>query len=200
MSHPAPRVRRGAHRTRRNLAAAVVPSLLAVASVAALVTALYVWRGQDPAATGAAAAERTTTGAPTVTASATPPRASSAPATSAASSPRSSASRSAAPSSTPAVSSAAPVGHLEVVVLNQTRRKGLAHEVAQLLRARGWTVVKEGNFRGRVPATTVYYPLGAEADARAAASALPTTPRVRERFGNLAKNRLTVVVTDDYPG
>lgn len=200
MSHPAPRVRRGAHRTRRNLAAAVVPSLLAVASVAALVTALYVWRGQDPAATGAAAAERTTTGAPTATASATPPRASSAPATSAASSPRSSASRSAQPSSTPAVSSAAPVGHLEVVVLNQTRRQGLAHEVAQLLRARGWTVVKEGNFRGRVPATTVYYPLGGEADARAAASALPTTPRVRERFGNLAKNRLTVVVTDDYPG
>src|SRR5512139_2303386 len=200
MSHPAPRVRRGAHRTRRNLAAAVVPSLLAVASVAALVTALYVWRGQDPSVTGAAAAERATAAAPTATASATPPRASSAPATSAASSPRSTASRSAAPSSPPAVSSPAPVGHLEVVVLNQTRRKGLAHEVAQLLRARGWTVVKEGNFRGQVPATTVYYPLGGEAEARAAASALPTTPRVRERFGNLAKNRLTVVVTDDYPG
>ena len=50
-----------------------------------------------------------------------------------------------------------------------------------------------------MPATTVYYPAGAKAEARAAAAGLPTEPRVRPRFGNLSTTRLTVVVTDNYP-
>jgi hypothetical protein len=51
-----------------------------------------------------------------------------------------------------------------------------------------------------VPATTVYYPEGAESDALDVAGHLPTEPRVRPRFGNLSTSRLTVVVTDSYPG
>jgi hypothetical protein len=57
-----------------------------------------------------------------------------------------------------------------------------------------------GNFRGVVPATTVYYPPGQEAAAQTAAEGLPTAPRIRPRFGNLSTTRLTVVVTDTYPG
>lgn len=72
--------------------------------------------------------------------------------------------------------------------------------VADVLRGKGWTVPAVGNFRGIVPATTVYYPEGEEAAAQAAAESLPTDPRTRPRFGNLSTTRLTVVVTDSYPG
>jgi len=85
---------------------------------------------------------------------------------------------------------------VEVVVLNQTSRAGLAGEVATRLRGEGWTVPAVGNFRGVVPATTVYYPPGQEAAAQTAAEGLPTAPRIRPRFGNLSTTRLTVVVTD----
>ena len=84
-------------------------------------------------------------------------------------------------------------------MLNQTRRGGLAASVAELLRGKGWAVPATGNFRGQVPSTTVYYPDGAEAQARLAAAGLPTEPRIRPRFGNLSPDRLTVVVTDNYP-
>jgi hypothetical protein len=86
------------------------------------------------------------------------------------------------------------------VVLNQTSRAGLASEVADILRADGWTVPAVGNFHGTVPATTVYYPPGEELAAQTAAEGLQATPRIRPRFGNLSTSRLTVVVTDSYPG
>ena len=69
-----------------------------------------------------------------------------------------------------------------------------------MLRGKGWAVPAVGNFHGTVPATTVYYPPGAEAAAQAAAEDLPTAPRIRPRFGNLSTSRLTVVVADGYPG
>ena len=50
----------------------------------------------------------------------------------------------------------------EVVVLNQTRRAGLAGMVAETLRGDGWTVTSTGNFGGTVPETTVYFPAGGE--------------------------------------
>ena len=86
-------------------------------------------------------------------------------------------------------------------MLNQTSRAGLAGVVADRLRAKGWTVAAVGNFHGTVPATTVYYPPGQEdAAAQTAAEDLPAAPRIRPRFGNLSTTRLTVVVTDSYPG
>ncbi len=89
---------------------------------------------------------------------------------------------------------------VQVVVLNQTSRAGLASRVADTLRADGWTVAAVGNFHGIVPATTVYYPPGEELAAQTAAEDLQATPRIRPRFGNLSTSRLTVVVTDSYPG
>lgn len=190
MSSPPPRSRRGAHRTGRSVAAAVIPSVLAVVAVTALVTSLAVWRGEEPVQPGAAAST-TTPGTATREALSTAP--SSTPST--------------APATTPAESTAeatterpAALRDVEVVVLNQTSRAGLAGEVADRLRGKGWTVPAVGNFRGVVPATTVYYPAGDEAAAQAAAESLPTTPRIRPRFGNLSTTRLTVVVTDSYPG
>jgi len=89
---------------------------------------------------------------------------------------------------------------VQVVVLNQTSRAGLASDVADALRGHGWTVAAVGNFHGTVPATTVYYPPGDELAAQTAAEDLQATPRIRPRFGNLSTSRLTVVVTDSYPG
>jgi hypothetical protein len=187
--------RRGAHRSHRDIAGAFVPSLLAVLAVTAMITALYVWRGESPdTATPVGATTTKTSSAPAPSATATPTST-----TKAATKP----SESSATSRTATAATtkpAAKVGDLEVVVLNQTSRKGLAGTVAKALRVKGWTVVFISNFSGNVPATTVYYPPGAQADAEAAAAGLPTGPRVRPRFGNLSTTRLTVVVTDSYPG
>jgi hypothetical protein len=185
-------VRHGAHRAGRNIAAALMPSLLAVAAVVSLVTALAVWQGEDAGQPGAAAS--------TTSASAS---ATSAPATSTTTTP------SPTPSADPSTETAAEpstestveeASGLEVVVLNQSVRGGLAGSVADTLREAGWEVPAVGNFRGVVPATTVYYPDGAEGDAQDVAADLPTEPRVRPRFGNLSTSRLTVVVTSTYPG
>ena len=191
MSSPPPRRRRGSHRTGRDVAGALLPSLLAVLAVAALVTSLAVWRGEEPTQPRAAAA----TGAASA---ATREALSEAPASSAVTTPATTAAPvSTTPSSTPAK---AAERDLEVVVLNQTTRSGLAGTVAGVLRGKGWAVPAVGNFHGTVPATTVYSPPGAEAAAQTAAEDLPTAPRIRPRFGNLSTSRLTVVVADGYPG
>jgi hypothetical protein len=190
---PHSRVRRGAHRTGYGIAGAVLPSLLAVLAVASLITALAVWRGEDPGPPGAAAS--------TSTPSSSREALSQAPSTAAPAStpPEASATTDDGDSGSDAATRPADFA-VEVVVLNQTRRAGLAGEVATRLRGKGWTVPVVGNFRGVVPATTVYYPPGQEAAAQAAAEGLPTAPRIRPRFGNLSTARLTVVVTDTYPG
>ncbi len=87
-----------------------------------------------------------------------------------------------------------------VVVLNQTARQGLAGTVAATLRGKGWSVPAVGNFRGAVPATTVYYPVGMADQAQAAAADLPVPPRVRPAITTLSQAHLTVVVTSSYPG
>ena len=197
MSSPEPQRRRGAHRTRVGIASAVMPSVLAVLAVSALITSLAVWRGEDPAGretttTAQGPADREALSeAPSSTA---PPTESGATAASPSSS---------ATTTTAEQSSAPPSARdfdVEVVVLNQSTRRGLAGSVADALRAKGWAVPFVGNFRGVVPATTVYYPPGQQAAAQAAAASLPTEQRVRPSFGNLSTTRLTVVVTSSYPG
>jgi hypothetical protein len=202
-SHPPvshPRRRHGAHRTGHGIAGAVLPSLLAVLAVASLITSLAVWRGEDPGQPSAAAS----TSSPTSTREAlsqAPPSSTASPSTT----PQASNTKAAGGATTSAEETSDAATRpsdfaVEVVVLNQTSRAGLAGEVATRLRGQGWTVPAVGNFRGVVPATTVYYPLGQEAAAQAAAESLPTTPRTRPRFGNLSTTRLTVVVTATYPG
>lgn len=187
--------RHGAHRSGRgrSVLTALMPSLLAVAAVAALITSLAVWQGKEPSQPSAAAGETTDSRDGSAAATAPPPT----PATPATAAPTAS-SPTGTPSAT-AVTSAAVAKDTEVVVLNQTTRAGLAASVADRLRDAGWTVPVVGNFRGVVPATTVYYPDGARAQAQAAAADLPVPPRVLPRFGNLSTTRLTVVVTDSYP-
>jgi hypothetical protein len=176
-----------------------MPSVLAVAAVAALITALAVWQGdrldQPRAAASESKAKGETASGGAHRAAGTPAPAPSRETTTAGSAPAST-----APSpSTEVAGTKAAVSDREVVVLNQTSRSGLAAQVAERLRSSGWEVPAVGNFRGVVPATTVYYPAGAEQDALAVAGDLPTEPRVRPRFGNLSTSRLTVVVTDSYP-
>jgi hypothetical protein len=196
MTSRVPGTRRGAHRGHRNVAAAIVPSLLAVLAVTALVTALFVWRGED-ADPQRAESDHTsaalTSESPSATQTAKP---ASGPATTS-SSPKAKPKPKPKPETT--VRSAGKVRDVQVVVLNQSSRNGLAARAAARLRSKGWSVPSIGNFRGQVGATTVYYPEGAREQARAAAADLPTPPRVRPRFGNLSLTRLTVVVTDDYP-
>lgn len=197
--NPDPRVRRGAHRTSRAASATLLPSLLAILAVTSLITALYVWRGEDVKSPPAAAkstprAAEFSTGVTTP-----PPSTASSPATSAATTEPAATTSSPAATRSKASRGAQLRKDVAVVVLNQTSRSGLASTVAERLRAKGWTVTAVGNFRGVVPATTVYYPVGDEAAALAAAKSLPTPARTRPRFGNLSTTLLTVVVTTNYP-
>jgi len=192
MNSPTPARRQGAHRSGRGVVSAVMPSLLAVVAVAALITSLAVWRGQDPVQPQAAAATTTSTPASREALSQAPNPATASPSAVAT-----------VPVTTAPVTTAparSTLRDVQVVVLNQTSRAGLASEVADALRADGWTVAAVGNFHGIVPATTVYYPPGEELAAQTAAEDLQATPRIRPRFGNLSTSRLTVVVTDSYPG
>ena len=191
--HRRPRVRYGAHRGGRQLLAAVMPSVLAVAAVAALITSLAVWQGEQADQPRAAAS---TTGRSASSSAAAPAISSApAPATSSAAEPTE-----AEPTEAESTEAEPARGSdMQVVVLNQTSRRGLASTVAEELRSAGWPVPAVGNFRGIVPSTTVYYPPGGEAGALAVAADLPVEPRVRPSFGNLSETRLTVVVTDSYP-
>jgi hypothetical protein len=203
MTEQAPEPRTQAERVARLFVASIVPSLLAVIAVASVITALYVWH-QDTVTTHSIAADSTdsapaTVGSPRVTPTPTASGPSPAASPSATPSPSKSSSAAANRTATPRTTSAKPVVRLSVVVLNQTSRTGLARSVSERLRARGWNVVQVGNFRGSIPATTVYYPGGARSSALALARELPVQARTRPIFGNLSNSRLTVVVADDYP-
>lgn len=190
------RRRAGSHRTRRSPVAAVVPSLLAVLAVASLITSLAVWQGEDPSQPSAAAS----TSSPTTSREALSQAPSSTPATTPATTPSESATGTEETTAASDTATGAAAFDVEVVVLNQTSRAGLAGVVADRLRGQGWAVPAVGNFHGVVPATTVYFPPGEDAAARAVAESLPVTPRLKPRFGNLSTTKVTVVVTDSYPG
>jgi hypothetical protein len=177
------------------MVAAVMPSLLAVLAVAALITSLAVWRAGEADQPQAAASTRSPSNpsreAISEAAATGTPSHSATPA---------SHTSTTAPATTPGPRESAGDFSVEVVVLNQTSRAGLASVVADRLRGKGWNVSVVGNFHGVVPATTVYYPPGQEDAARVAADDLPVAPRTLPRFSNLSTTRLTVVVTDSYPG
>jgi hypothetical protein len=106
----------------------------------------------------------------------------------------------ASPSAAPASPHAtpAPVAAVPVVVLNSSRVTGLAARAAAAFRAGGWPVRATGNYGGRIAVTTVYYPAGQEAAARAFAARFPAVRRVRPRPAGLPGSGLTVVVTRDF--
>ena len=102
-------------------------------------------------------------------------------------------------SPSPEPSTTAGPGSIEVVVLNETKRTGLAAQFREVLEAGGWTVKRTGDFRGNVPLTTVYYPPGFEAQAEALEAQFSQVNRIRPAFSGIGKKRLTVILAKDYP-
>ena len=101
------------------------------------------------------------------------------------------------PSPTPSPAAAAsPV--VPVTVLNNSRRTKLAARAAERFEAGGWPVALVGNFRGRIPVTTVYYDPGLEGSARAFAATFDGIARVRPRFATLPARGVVVVVTREF--
>ena len=90
------------------------------------------------------------------------------------------------------------VAEVPVIVLNNSRIEGLADTAAEVFRDGGWPVASTGNFRGKIPSTTVYYEAGQEAAARAFAARFDEVVRVRPRFATLPARGLVVVVTRDF--
>lgn len=85
-----------------------------------------------------------------------------------------------------------------VTVLNNSRTTGLANQTAGVLRKQGWAVATIGNYTGRVPGTTVFYPAGEEAAAHALGDAFPAVQQVLPRFEGLPGDGLSLVVTGDF--
>lgn len=168
-----------ARRTARGLARSLAGPVLAVGGVLALVGALLFLNGRPGLGNGTA---------PVVAARGGGRPASLSPAPAAADA--------AAPSLPPAPppsSSPAPLPPL--TVLNNSRITGLAARAAVTFRAGGWPVAVIGNFRGLIPATTVYYPPGEQAVAQQLAARFPRVTRVLPRFAGLPGSGLTVVLT-----
>jgi hypothetical protein len=98
----------------------------------------------------------------------------------------------------PEASSPAPAVVVPVTVLNNSRRNGLAARAAARFEDGGWPVAQTGNFRGRIPVTTVYYDPGLEASAHAFADTFPGVARVRPAFDGLPARGVVVVVTREF--
>lgn len=87
---------------------------------------------------------------------------------------------------------------IAVSVLNASRTTGLARTASQRVQAAGWTVGAVGNWRGYVPATTVFHPAGREAEARQLAEDLGVTA-VSPAQSGMSAQRLTVVLVGPLP-
>jgi hypothetical protein len=166
--------------------------LLTVIAVTAVITGAYALTGRHHNQ-----AEAGSSGGPTTSSStaSTPP--SPTPSTSPSASPSDQPSATSSPSTSPTTKSAPPVvtHSLKVDVLNQSAPKGSAGRIAARVRTLHWPVGRVDNFNGTVSETTVYYPQGKAAAARALARELPGSPRVLPRFSTLSDKRLTVIVT-----
>ena len=181
MTEPALRPRRGAHRAPRSRLSAFAPLIVLIAGLLVVIWVVSAVGGDEEAATTTAPASAVPTPSPTPA----PPS----PALSAAP----------PPSAAPPAPEQPARERFEVVVLNQTQRAGLAASVAETVRADGWVVASTGNFGGTVPATTVYFPSGGEAAATEIARLLPVDPRVLPIFPAVDSERITVIVTDNFP-
>jgi hypothetical protein len=103
------------------------------------------------------------------------------------------------PQVTPSPAATPAVARASVIVLNQTGVSGLAAKVKQQLEAGGWTVAGIDDFRGNVPATTVYYPPGLHAAAKALMAQFPAIGRIKPAFSGISTTQLTVILSKDFP-
>ena len=102
-----------------------------------------------------------------------------------------------APAPEPAAQPAA-TEPVPVLVLNNSRVEGLAARAAAGFEQAGWPVRDTGSLRGRIRASTVYYPAGQQDVAREFARRFPGIERVLPRLAGLPGSGLTVVVTRDF--
>lgn len=87
-----------------------------------------------------------------------------------------------------------------VVVLNATRRTGLAARAARSLRSQGWTVAWVGNWRGGGVDRTTVFAVGYQLDARTLRSDAGASAPVRSPLPSMPTNRVVLVLGPDYPG
>ena len=100
---------------------------------------------------------------------------------------------------TPTPTPAPAVEKVPVIVLNQTPVRGLAATFQEQLEAGGWTVAGIDDFRGNVPATTVYFPPGLRPVAKALMAQFPEIGRIRPAFTGISTTQLTVILGKDFP-
>ena len=84
------------------------------------------------------------------------------------------------------------------MIFNNTRVKGLAGGVADKAKAAGWNVVGTDNWYGTVDGTAVYYPPRLKAAAEELGFDLGIK-RIKPSQEPMQFDRLTVILTDDYP-
>lgn len=188
-----------------------MPSIVAVVSVVAIVVAMvaFLAAGGDDTATEPQA-QSETAASPTPTATTTPD-APQGPQTAAQTPPREQADRHDRRKGTDkkpkarqrktqqrqqraSPDSGAPDVYVEVY--NNTSISGLAAQRAAELQDAGWQVIGVDNWFGDIPASTVYYPAGLEAEADELAEELGVD-RVRGAVAPMKFDRLTVILTPD---
>jgi len=86
-----------------------------------------------------------------------------------------------------------------VTVLNGTRRTGLAAAVAADLRAKGWTIISIGNWRGTGVDTTTVFVNGEQDAAATMRRDVRAADATRTPIGAMKDGRITLVLMDDYP-
>lgn len=103
------------------------------------------------------------------------------------------------PKRTHHVAPPAPTAMAPVNVLNNSRRTGLAHEVAAEVQSRGWAIATVGNLQGLVAETTVYYAPGDEPAAQHLADEFSSIQRVEpDSQGGIHLSGLTLVLTRSW--
>jgi hypothetical protein len=103
-----------------------------------------------------------------------------------------------APVVSAAPSAVTPVRREPVVIFDQTRRHDLVLQFRSALRSAGWEVAGTGPWVGKIPMTTVYYPVGMEAAARALMAAFPSITRSLPAFAGVPSDELTVIICSDF--
>ena len=167
--------------------------MLAVGAVVVVIVLLLVLnQAGDPTGPGPALAEPTGPLATTTSASPTPT------ATRTTHSPRPTPSRT-VPVDEPPATQAPRVAKIPVTVLNTSTIQHLAARAARQLRAKNWPIRLVGNYRGRLPVSTLYYLPGQRDVADLLADEFPAVQRVLPRPEDLPGKGLTLVVTREWP-
>ncbi len=88
-------------------------------------------------------------------------------------------------------------GNIFVEVYNNSNIAGLAGKVAEKADGAGWKVVGSDNWRGTIPASTIYYPERLKRAAKQLSKDLGVK-RLMPAVDPMRGDRLTVILTPDY--